>query len=55
MKQRMNFLLQVAQANDVCGFHIGPVPVIMFNKAEHVQSILLNMRMTLAKGAYCTR
>ncbi|GAC1389005.1 MAG: hypothetical protein NVSMB38_01540 [Ktedonobacteraceae bacterium] len=46
----MSFLLQVAQANDVCGFHIGPVPVIMFNKAEHVQSILVEHTYDFSKG-----
>ncbi len=50
MKTRMAFLLQVAQEHDVCGFHIGPVPVIMFNKAEHVQSILVEHAYDFSKG-----
>ncbi len=50
MQKRMNFLMQVAQTNDVCGFHIGPVPAIMFNKAEHVQSILVDHAYDFSKG-----
>ncbi len=50
MRKRMSFLLQVAQANDVCGFHIGPVPVIMFNRAEHIQSILVDHAYEFSKG-----
>ena len=51
-KDRMNFLLRVAAENDVCGFHMGPVPIVLFNKAEHVHSIL---PMTLARVDSCIK
>lgn len=50
MHKRMDFLMQVAQTSDVCGFHIGSVPAIMFNKAEHIQSILVDHAYDFSKG-----
>src|SRR5256885_952266 len=41
MRDRLNFLLYIAQEGDVCSFHIGPVPIVLFNKPEHVQSVLV--------------
>src|SRR5205085_3051646 len=35
---------------DVCGFHLGPLPLLLFNKAEHVQSILVEHASDLSKG-----
>ena len=45
-----SFLLRVAQEGDVYGFHLGPVPVVLFNKAEHVQSILVEHAYDFSKG-----
>ncbi len=41
MKDRLGILLHLAQAGDVYGFHLGPVPFVLFNKPQHVQSILV--------------
>jgi hypothetical protein len=41
MRGRLNFLVRVTQERVVCGFHIGSIPIILFNKPEHVQSILV--------------
>jgi cytochrome P450 len=49
-KNPLAFLLQVAHRGDVCGFHIGPFPLILFNKAEYVQSILVEHADDLSKG-----
>ncbi len=51
-RERLEFLLRVAQHGDVCGFHMGPIPMILFNKAEHVQSILVEHAYDLSKGLY---
>ncbi|HZU01697.1 MAG TPA: cytochrome P450, partial [Ktedonobacteraceae bacterium] len=47
---RMKFLLCMAEKNDVYGFHIGLVPMILFNKPEHVQSILVELADDFYKG-----
>ncbi|MBV9689279.1 MAG: cytochrome P450 [Ktedonobacteraceae bacterium] len=47
---RLNFLLHVAQQGDVCGFHVGLVPIILFNKPEHVQSILVEHASDFIRG-----
>jgi cytochrome P450 len=49
MRERMSFLDQLGQ-NDVCGFHMGPVAILFFNKAEHVQSILVEHGYGFSKG-----
>jgi cytochrome P450 len=49
-KNPLDFLLQVAQRGDVCGFHLGPFPLVLCNKAEHVQSILVEHADDLSKG-----
>lgn len=49
-KNPLDFLLQVAQRGDVCGFHLGPFPLVLFNKAEHMQSILVEHAYDLSKG-----
>jgi hypothetical protein len=41
LQDRMGFLSRLAQEGDVIGFHIGPVPMLLFNKAEHAQHILV--------------
>jgi Cytochrome P450 len=47
---RLKFLLCMAEKNDVYGFHIGLVPMILFNKPEHVQSILVEHADDFYKG-----
>jgi cytochrome P450 len=49
-KDSQNFFLRVAQTGDVCRFHVGPVPIILFNRAEYVQSILVEHGYDLSKG-----
>ncbi len=49
-KNPLAFLLQAAQRSDVCGFHLGPFPLVLFNKAEHVQSLLVEHADDLSKG-----
>lgn len=49
-KNPMDFLLQMAQRSDVCGFHLGPFPLVLFNRAEYVQSILVEHADDLSKG-----
>jgi cytochrome P450 len=49
-KDPLDFLLSVAQRGDVCGFHVGPSPLVLFNKAEHVQSLLVEHADDLSKG-----
>jgi cytochrome P450 len=50
MGDRLGFLRHLAQVGDVCGFHIGPVPILFFNKPEHVQSILVEDAYAFSKG-----
>ncbi|HEY4384062.1 MAG TPA: cytochrome P450, partial [Ktedonobacteraceae bacterium] len=50
MQDRMNFLDQLGQNNDICGFHLGPVPILFFNKAEYAQSILVEHGYDFSKG-----
>jgi cytochrome P450 len=49
-KNPMDFLRQVAHRSDVCGFHLGPFPLVLFNNAEYVQSILVEHADDLNKG-----
>lgn len=44
------FLLSMAQQSDVCRFHLGPVPIMFFNKAEHAQSVLVDHSYDCTKG-----
>ncbi len=50
MKDRLEFLQRMAHTSDVCGFHLGPFPGILFNKPEHVQSILIEHTSDFDKG-----
>jgi cytochrome P450 len=50
MGDRLGVLNQLARAGDVCGFHIGPVPILLFNKPEHVQAILVEGAYAFSKG-----
>ena len=47
---RLKFLLCMAEKDDVYGFHIGLVPMILFNKPEHAQSILVEHTDKFYKG-----
>ena len=49
-KDPLDFVLHVARKGDVCGFHIGPFPVILVNKAEYVHSILVEHAYDVSKG-----
>jgi len=49
-KNRLSLLRQMAREGDVCGMHFGPFPGILFNKPEHVQSILVEHAYDFDKG-----
>jgi cytochrome P450 len=49
-RDSLAFLLRLAQQGEVCGFHLGPIPLILFTKAEQVQSILVEHAADLSKG-----
>jgi cytochrome P450 len=49
-KDRLGLLQRMARAGDVCGMHFGPFPGILFNKPEHVQSILVEHAYDFDKG-----
>ncbi len=49
-KDRLGLLQRVARAGDVYGMHFGPFPGILFNKAEHVHSILVQHAYDFDKG-----
>ena len=50
MNDRMGFLERLPLAGDVSGFHLGPVPILFFNKPEHVQLILVERAYNFSKG-----
>jgi cytochrome P450 len=50
-KNRLYFFLRLAQEyGDVCGFHFGPFPIILFNRPEHVHSIFVEHTYDFDKG-----
>jgi cytochrome P450 len=49
-KDRLGLLQRVARAGDVYGMHFGPFPGILFNKPEHVHSILVEHAYDFDKG-----
>ena len=49
-KDRLSLLQHLARDGDVCGMHFGPFPVILFNKPEHVHSILVQHAYDFDKG-----
>ncbi len=49
-RDSLAFLLRLAQHGEVCSFHLGPIPIILFTKAEQVQSILVEHASDLSKG-----
>ncbi|HEY0753088.1 MAG TPA: cytochrome P450 [Ktedonobacteraceae bacterium] len=50
MQDRLGFLEQLARTGDVCGFYMGPTPILFFNKPEHVQAILVEGAYAFSKG-----
>jgi cytochrome P450 len=48
---RLNFILRLAREYDVCGFHMGPIPFVLFNKPEYIQSILVEHGYDFTKGS----
>jgi cytochrome P450 len=49
-KDRLGLLRRIARESDVCGLYFGPFPSIMFNRPEHVQSILVEHAYDFDKG-----
>ena len=49
-KDRLTFFVRATQNRAVCGLHLGPIPLIVFNRAEHVQSILVEHAYDFGKG-----
>ena len=49
-KDRLGLLERMAREGDVCGMHFGPFPGILFNKPEHVHSILVEHAYDFDKG-----
>jgi cytochrome P450 len=49
-KNPLAFLLDVTYRGDVCGFHLGPFPLVLLNNADYVQSILVEHADDLSKG-----
>jgi hypothetical protein len=49
-KNPLTFLLDVAHRGDVCGFHLGPLPLVLFNNADYVQRILVEHADDVSKG-----
>ncbi len=50
VKDRLSFLLRMAHEGDACGMHFGPYTCILFNKPEHVHSILVEHAYDFDKG-----
>ena len=49
-KDRLDLLRRLAREGDVCGMHFGPFPGILFNKPEHIHSILVEHAYDFDKG-----
>src|SRR3989440_9148778 len=49
-RDRVGLLEPMAREDDVCGMHFGPFPAILFNKPEHVHSILVEHAYDFDKG-----
>src|SRR5579883_506460 len=47
---RLEMLLRLARKGDVYGFRFGPFPTVVFNKPEHIQSILVEHAYDFDKG-----
>ena len=49
-KDRLSLFQRMAREGDVCGMYFGPFPAILFNKPEHVHSILVEHAYDFDKG-----
>src|SRR3989440_9970878 len=49
-RDRLGLLQRMAREGDVYGMHLGPFPIILFNKPEHVHSILVEHAYDFDKG-----
>jgi cytochrome P450 len=49
-KDRLTFFVRATQHRAACGLHMGLIPLILFNRAEHVQSILVEHTYDFGKG-----
>lgn len=49
-RDRLALFQRVAQTGDVCGLRFGPFPTMLFNKPEHIQSILVEHAYDFDKG-----
>ncbi|GAC1360936.1 MAG: cytochrome P450 [Ktedonobacteraceae bacterium] len=47
---RLSLLQRMAREGDVCGMHFGPFSGILFNKPEHIHSILVDHAYDFDKG-----
>ncbi|HEX3642406.1 MAG TPA: cytochrome P450, partial [Ktedonobacteraceae bacterium] len=51
IKDRLSFYQRVVQEHgNVCGFHLGPLPIILFNSPQHAYSILVEHANDFSKG-----
>jgi cytochrome P450 len=50
-RDRLGLFQRMARTADVCGIHFGPFTGILFNKPEHVQSILVQHAYAFDKGS----
>lgn len=50
LRDRLEFFSRLAQQGDAIGFHVGPVPMLLFNKAEHAQHVLVEHADEFSKG-----
>jgi cytochrome P450 len=50
-RDRLSLLQRMAQVGDVTALHFGPFPGVLFNRPEHVQSILVEHAYDFDKGA----
>ena len=50
-RDRLGLFQRMARTADVCGIHFGPFPGILFNKPEHVHSILVEHAYAFDKGS----
>jgi cytochrome P450 len=51
IKDRLSFYQRIIQAyGDVCGFHLGPYPIIVFNRPRHAYGILVEHANDFSKG-----
>lgn len=49
-RDRLGLFQRMARTADVCGMHFGPFTGVLFNKPEHIQSILVQHTYTFDKG-----